>query len=387
MTGRVISTFGNALAPIALAFAVLDLTRSAADLGLVVGARSLANILFLLVGGVVADRLPRFAVMVSSSLVAAVSQGVVAVTVLTGTTSVSLLLVLAATNGIASALLQPASQALTTETVPKELLKRANAIKRLASQLTIVVGASVGSLIVASSGPGWALAVDAVSFLLSGACFLLLGRGGRPKRPAGGLSLPAELRAGWTEFLAQNWIWAGVLAFFVFNAAWSGAIQVLGPVVADETFGRRFWGLVVATQTVGMAIGTIIVLRLRTRFLLRVGAVAVSLAGLLPLAMGLALPLVVLMFAGLVAGSGLAMFSVAWETSLQEHVPSDKLARVTSYDMAGSLVAIPFGQVLVGPVADAVGTRSVLVASAVVMVAAIALLLTNSTVRTLAHHG
>ncbi|WP_433616692.1 MFS transporter [Dactylosporangium sp. CA-139114] len=387
MAGRVISTFGNALAPIALAFAVLDITHSAAKLGLVVGARSLANVLFVLVGGVVADRLPRFAVMVLSSLVAATSQAVVATTVLSGVANMPLLISLSAINGLASALLQPASSALTSETVPRELLKQANAIKRLASQLTIILGASVGSLIVAYFGPGTALAIDAATFVLSGACFMRLGRSGQTKRPPERRSLLHDLRVGFYEFLAQNWIWIGVLVFFIFNAAWAGAIQVLGPVVADETFGRRFWGLVVAAQTAGMAVGTIVVLRLRTKHLLRVGAAAVSSACLLPFAMGLALPLGLLMAAGFAAGSGLAMFAVAWETSLQEHVAEEKLARVMSYDAAGSLVAIPVGQVTVGPAADAFGTQPVLMVAAGVMAVVIAVLLTNSTVRRLAHNG
>ena len=94
LAGRVVSMTGNAVAPIALAFAVLDLTGSALDLGLVVGARSLTTIVFILFGGVVADRLPRSVVMVASSTLAAASQAAVAALVLTHTATIPLLLAL-----------------------------------------------------------------------------------------------------------------------------------------------------------------------------------------------------------------------------------------------------------------------------------------------------
>ena len=111
--GRLVNMLGNAIAPVALAFAVLDLTGSVRDLGLVVGARSLMNVLFVLFGGVLADRVPRRLVLVGSNLLGALTQATVATLVLTGTATIPLLLALGAANGVVSALAQPASAAVT----------------------------------------------------------------------------------------------------------------------------------------------------------------------------------------------------------------------------------------------------------------------------------
>ncbi len=140
--GRVITMLGNAMAPIALAFAVLDLTGSARDLGLVVGARSLTNVVFLLFGGVVADRFPRQHVMVVSSVLAAVTQAAVAALVLTGSATIALLIGLAALNGLVSAFAFPAAAALMGQTVPDEIRKQANALSRLGIGAAMIVGAA-----------------------------------------------------------------------------------------------------------------------------------------------------------------------------------------------------------------------------------------------------
>ena len=387
LAGRGVNALGNAFAPIALAFAVLDLTGSATDLGLVVGIRMLANVLFLLFGGALADRMPKHLLMVGAAVAAAVSQAAVAALVLTGTATIPLLVALAAINGMVGALSMPASSAIVPQLVPEDLRQQANALGRLLLNAAAVVGAPVGGIVVAAAGPGIGIAADAVLFLLSAALFALIRLPRttvQPRARARG-GIVTDLRTGWSAFASRTWLWVVVAGFCVVNAAVSGGFQVLGPVVADDTVGRQGWGFVLAAQTAGMIVGAVVAMRLRLRRLLLVGVTCVAVEALPLFVLGLRPQLGLMLAAGFVAGLALEQFGIAWETTMQEHVPADKLARVYSYDMVGSFVAIPIGQILAGPVSEAVGLRAALVGSGVLILLAVAGMLAGRDVRHLAH--
>jgi MFS family permease len=372
LAARTTSILGNAVAPIALAFAVLDLTGSAADLGLVVASRSVANVAVLLFGGVIADRLPRDVVLVGTSGAAAVTQGAVAALVITGSASIPSLVVLSVLNGAVAAVSLPAAGALVPDTVPRAQLRPANALLRLGLNGGSILGASAGAGLVAVVGPGWGLAVDAVGFALAG---VLFGRMRLPRTAAGGgapepTSVVADLREGWREFVGRRWVWIVVLQFAVLNAAFVGATAVLGPVVADVSFGRAAWGLVVAALSVGLAVGAVVALRWHPRHALGIGVALVVVAAVpvLTLALRPSVPALIVSFA--VAGAAIEVFSIAWDQSLQTNVPRDVLARVYSYDAVGSVVAVPFGEALVGPLAHTVGTTPTLLGCALLIVVA-----------------
>jgi len=386
VSGRVISMLGNAMAPIALAFAVLDLTGSASDLGLVVGARSLTNVVFLLFGGVVADRFPRRHVLVAASVLATLTQGVVATLVLTGTATIPTLLVLAAANGLVSSFMFPAAGAMQGQTIPDHLRRQANALARLGLTSASIVGASVGGLLVAGVGPGWGIALDAATFAAAGAFFARIRVPDVRDPAARGASMLHELRVGWTEFVSRTWVWVVVLAFCFLNAAEVGAVGVLGPAVADETVGRRAWGLVLAAQTAGMVVGALVLMRLRLRRLLLWGVCCTGGGVLLLTALAWSPTVAVLLPAAFVTGFAMEQFAIAWDTSIQEHIPPDKLARVYSYDALGSFAAIPFGQVAAGPLAEAFGVRAALLGAAGVSALAVIGMLASRSVRTLEHH-
>lgn len=378
---RTVSMLGNAIAPVALAFAVLDLTGSASDLGIVVAARSIANVLLLLFGGVVADRLPRSLVLVGSSLAAALTQGVVAALVLTDRATIPLLVLLGIANGAVAAISMPASLALTPQTVAPEQLRSANALLRVGTNGVSVAGAVLGGALVAGIGPGWGIAVDAASFALAAVMFSRLPV--PPRTPSSGSTVLADLREGWGEFVSRRWVWVVVAQFSVVNAAYTGGVVVLGPAVADRTIGRGAWGVVLAFGAAGLLAGGFVALRSRPRFPLRIGTIAVLGMALPLLALAQELPTVLLAAAFFLSGVCVEQFGVAWDVSLQQHVPAEKLSRVYSYDAVGSFVAIPVGEVLVGPAADGIGLRPTLVVCTTLLVAATLLALSSRAVRDL----
>src|SRR5262245_40224580 len=169
--GRTINMIGNAVAPLALAFGVLDLTHSARDLGLVVAARSATNVLFVLLGGVIADRLPRRFVMIASALLAALTQGTVAALFFTHHATVPLLMGLGALNGAVAAFAFPAVSAIQGQVVPDEIRQQANALNRLSVNIVGMAGAAVGGLLVATVGSAWSITIDAATFALSAVFF------------------------------------------------------------------------------------------------------------------------------------------------------------------------------------------------------------------------
>jgi MFS family permease len=384
-SGRIVTMLGSSIAPIALAFAVLDLTGSVTALGLVVGTRSLTNVLFILFGGVVADRLPRQFVVVGSSTVAGLSQGAVALLVITHHASVPVLAALAGVNGIAASFGFPATAALIAQTVPAEIRKQANALNRLGTNSAAIVGAALGGVLVALIGSGWCLAIDALTFLLSAGCFALVRVAAAPPREHS--STFAELREGWREFAGRTWVWVVVLAFCFINAAFVGGVFVLGPAVADHSIGRGLWGIVLAANTAGMVAGAFVALRLKVRRLLLVGMVSIApmVLMLVPLAIAPYFP--ILLVSAFLSGVGVEQFGVAWETSVQEHIPPDKLARVYSYDALGSFIAIPAGEMAAGPIAALVGTRVALLGAAAIILLSVGGTLLSREVRSLEHHA
>jgi MFS family permease len=381
--GRTISMAGSAMAPVALAFAVLNtLHGSATELGIVLAARQVPTVLFLLFGGVISDRLPRHRVMVASNLASGASQAVVAVLLLSGRATIWELAALAAINGSASAFFFPASTGIVPQTVPIPMLQQANATLRLSLNATNIVGASIGGLLVAATSPGWAVAFDAATY---GAAALAIGA---MNLPSGlrieGSTVLNELRVGWRDFWSRPWLWAIVLQFGVVNAVENGAVQIFGPIVAKEHLGGAAgWGLVLTATSIGLVLCGFLMLRWRPRRILFVATVAVF--GLvLPLfALALAAPLPVVMVAGFFAGFFVEIFGVLWDTAMQQEIPLDKLSRLSAYDALGSLVLTPIALAALGPIGGVFGIRATLIACALLTIGATLPVLLSRDVRTL----
>lgn len=380
---RVVSTAGSMMAPVALAFAVLDLPGATATaLGVVLAARTVPMVAFLLFGGVVADRFSRATVMQVSNLLAAATQGVVAALVVTGTAELWMVIVLEALNGTVAAFSLPAMDGLIPKLAPRSHLQQANALLSFSRGGMAVVGPTIAAFLVVSVGPGWALAFDALTWL---AAAMLVSRVRlRPReRAVETASMFRELREGWSVFVGNTWLWVVVLAFGVLNAIHAGAWFTLGPALAKETVGESGWGLILSAESVGLVLMTVIMLKVRVRFPLRAGMLGMALFSVPLLMLGLDPALLPLIAAAFLAGMGMEVFGIGWSLAMQENIDDDVLSRAYSYDAVGSYVAMPVGQILYGPLGDAFGFRNVLVVSGFAYLAVALLALTSRSVRTL----
>jgi succinate dehydrogenase hydrophobic membrane anchor protein len=347
--GRAVSLLGSAIAPVALAFAVLDLTGSKTDLGLILAAREIPLILFLLVGGIFADRIPRNRVMVGANTASALSQATAAALLITGNAEVWHLALLAAVNGGASAFFFPASAGVIPQTVPAPLLQQANALLQLAMSSASIGGAAIAGFLVAAVGSGWAIGVDAGTYVLAASLVSLMRL--PPLLGRETASFFFELADGWREFRSRPWLWAIVLQFSILLMVTIGAFSVLGPVVADEELGGpKAWGAILTAQAAGFVVGGLVGLRFRPRRMLLVATVAIMAMPAPLLALGFPLGLVWIAALAFVAGFGIEIFSLLWNTTVQQEVPPAKLSRVYSYDALGSLALVPLGLWFAGSV-------------------------------------
>jgi MFS family permease len=380
---RLVNTAGSTMAPVALAFAVLAVSDSAGALGLVLAAHSIPQVVFLLVGGVVADRFGRTLVIQSANVAAGLSQGLLAVLLLSGHAELWHFVVLSAVNGTVSAMSMPAMAGVVPALVPREQLQPANVLLSMSRSALAILGPSVSAVLVVTLGPGWALAADAATWLLAAA---LLAPIRLPARARSGTapSMARELVEGWDYFRRTTWLWVVVLAFGFLNVIHAGGLDTLGPVLATQTdIGEHGWGLIMSAQAVGLFVMTLVMLRVTVRRPLLWGMVGVAFFGLPLVVMGAHPHTVPVMAASVVAGMGIELFSLGWNLAMQEHVPDDMLSRAYSYDMLGSFVAIPVGQLMFGPLAAAFGTREVLLVSGVVYLAVALLTLSSRAVRDL----
>jgi MFS family permease len=381
LTGAAVSALGNAITPVALAFAVLDLGGSATDLGLVVSAFAAAEVLTVLAGGVLGDRLPRQLMLQGSAAAAAVSQVVVAIALIGGWATIPLLAVGGVVNGCLGALSGPSSSALTRQTVPAEELPRAVAVRRLAQNGAMVIGFSGAGTLVAAFGSGWAIAADAATFAIAAVCsgLIRVPRLAPEKSP----SFLGDLRAGAAEVFRHTWLWLLIGQALLYHLFYGGVQGVLGPIVVGASLGRSAWGWALAALMLGFIIGGLVTLRWRPRRGLFVGTALLALTAAFPLAMALSDHLPLLLLGAFLHGFGLEIFSVNWDLSIQQNVAEDKLARVYSFDIVGSYVARPLGLAVTGPIASAVGFDRWLLVVAAVMGGSALLSLLSPAVRRL----
>jgi MFS family permease len=375
VSARTLSMLAVAFAPVALAFGILDLPGATpTTLSVVLAAESVAVVLFILVGGVVADRYPRHRVLQVAEWVNALAHAALALMVGTQRAPLWGLVAAAVVSGTATATVWPALTGIVPEVVPSEHLQQGNAVLALGTNIARVTGLVAGGIVVAGVGGGWALAIASLSFACSGVLVALMRLPGRPAAgaqsgPGGSGSVLTDLRDGWDEFRSRQWLWVVVVQFSVLVMVFQAAHLVLGPVVArEELGGPSAWTAVLTGEAVGLIAGVLVAMRLRPRRPILLG-VALTLGAAPPyLLLGASAPLAVVVASAFVLGLCFDLFGILWQTTMQRVVPPASLSRVSSYDAMGSMLLGPLGLVLAGPAAEHVGAHKALVACGVVMV-------------------
>jgi MFS family permease len=359
--GQAASVIGDQVVVVALALFVTERTGSASDLGLVLGAQATALVTLILFGGVWADRLPRHRIMIWADAVRAVLHGLLAGLVLAGIVRVWEIVAIETAFGAAQAFFQPAYSGLLPETVPEGLIQDARALTEATSNVAIVVGPALATVLVLGLGAGEAFALDAATFVVS--AVLLARVAGRPHATEAAVPEPAvqALRAGWREVRSRTWVWVTIAAFtgavFCVYAPW----YALAPLVARVDYGGAgVFGLLEGVGGVGAVCGGLVGLTWRPARPLRSGLLLVLVWPVQVGAFAFGAPLALVILLAFCSGVGWSLLMIWWETALARHVPPRALSRVSAWDWMGSLALLPIGYLVAGPLAGAVGLRAVL---------------------------
>lgn len=357
---NVISVTGTAVALVAIPFAVLEIGGTASDVGYVAAAVLVPGVIFMLLGGVVADRLPRHQVMTAANAAQALAQATSAALVLTGHAHVWELVVLAAARGIGWGFYFPASAGLLPQTVPSDQRAQANSLARIGLNSGQIAGAALGGVLVGLTGPGWGLAADAASFAVAAA--LRAGMHFPALPPTAATSMLHELQEGWRDFISRRWLWTIVLGSGFFVAVYTATTSVLGPVVASAHLGgARSWGIILAAYATGAVLGGAITLRFQPQRMLLAAILSIPVYSILLFALAVPLTVPLIAAAALIAGTCLEVLEVNWTTTVQQEIPPTMLSRISSYELLGTLTAGTAGAAIAGPLTNTFGAPAVLI--------------------------
>src|SRR3954464_1653842 len=361
--GQALSRLGDRIAPVALAFGVIDSGGSAADLGLVVAAGTIPFALFALAAGVWGDRIPRRRVMIGSDAVRAVVQVVTGLLLITGNAEVWMLAALAAVYGTGDAFFWPAMNGLLPETIESDRLQEANALLGGTQSASNILGPVIAGVVIAVADPGGAILLDAATFVAS-IFFLLriapgaLGAGARDGDEEGFVE---QLRGGWREVRSRTWVWTGLIALGSYHVIVLPAVFVLGPILSEQELnGASSWAIITAGFGVGSVVGQVLIYKVRFKRPLRASFIGFVIASSQAVIIGSGLPVGAIAALEAVTGVAVSVAFTLWEMSLQQQIPRRALSRVSSYDFTASAGLMPIGLALAGPVADTVGLHATL---------------------------
>jgi MFS family permease len=381
--GQAASMIGDRVVVVALALFITQRTGSPTDLGLVLGAQAVPLVLLLLLGGVWADRLPRHRIMIATDLMRALLHATLAILIFSGAVRVWQIAVIEALFGAAQAFFQPAYTGLIPQTVPESLIQDANALTESMWNLAFLLGPALATALVLGVGAGEAFAFDAGTFILSA---LLLTRVHPRRRGDSAIDerLLQALAGGWREVRSRTWVWVTIAVF-------SGAVicvyaqwYALAPSIARDVYGGTgVFGLLESVAGAGAVLGAVVGLRWRPARPLRAGMLLVLAWPVQNGLFALGSPLPVVVACALASGFGFSLLMIWWETALARHIPPSALSRVSAWDWMGSLALLPVGYLLAGPLAAAIGARTVLGLGCVIGLALLAIGLAPRSVREL----
>ena len=361
---QAISTVGDQIFPIAATVAVLNAGGTAAQLGLILGARWLAVVIFALVGGVWADRIPRRTVMIAADVFRAAI--VAAIALWPGGPPLGVLALAVFAVGAGEAFFRPAQTALIPSLLPADRLPQANGLVSISYRTAAVMGPGLGGLLVVGLGSTQlAFSANALAFCVSMAFLLGIHEPARPARDGAlGSSFVRDVREGLSEVRRHRWVAGTLLAASLLLLLAVAPLTVLLPIIGREEYGTdTVFAVSQVCFSLGGLVGALFAMTYRPR---NVGSFSwlISLAYLgIPLALLLGTPSWVLFVAYAVGGFSWEPFAVYWASALQTQIPAERLARVSSVDWMATFGLMPLGLALTGPIVARVGQDPVLVAA------------------------
>ena len=359
---RFVSNLGNGLAPVAIAFGVLELPNGdGKSLSLVMASTSLSLVLFSLLGGVIGDRFPRAWIVGGADILLALLVMANGIAYVTGNGSVILFTVVGFLSGVLNAIWYPAMSALTSDLADPEILQDSNAATMLSSNIAMILGTAVAGVIVATIGPGWAIIIDGITFLIAGLLVYSMRSATPVAERTESSSTIHEIKTGWREFSSRRWVFLVVISFSFVVSMERAVYSVLGPLVADEKLGGpKPWSVILATWAIGSVVGVLFAAKVRPRYPIRVAIIVQFPLFLWFFSLGNTTNVYLIAIFSFFVGIAFDFFYVLWVTTLQQHIPKESLSKVMSYDVLGSLALAPIGIAVAGPIAEHYGTSPVL---------------------------
>lgn len=377
--GFATSVLGDSLMPATQVLTILALGGSASDIGLVIGIPMAIRFALLLLGGALADRLPRRAVLAACDIFSTLVQLVMAVLLLTGNGSVRALLVASVCYGAVTALARPALPGLVPQLIGKERLQQTNALISITRSVANIAGPALGGVIVVVFSPGWAYLFDAMTFAVSATMLLMLRIPSIPRKIRE--NVLRQILSGWRELVARPWYWAGLICHAVWNLG-SCSFLVLGPViVAQQNGGSSNWAIVATGTGIGSLAGGLIALRWSARRPLIGGHLVLMLAVPQFVMLLTHAPVAMVTAASALSAAGVTLANQVWTTATQSLMPEEILSRMSSYNLLISFLVAPLGYAAVGPVSEVVGVPQILMASLVLVTVPVLVLLTVPSIR------
>lgn len=366
--GQSVSMLGNTLYTLALPFQIIALGGSPVQLGTGLAIFSGAQLVVVLFGGAIVDRLPRRNVILATDLGSGLVVGSLALLGITRTLQIPHLYLASAFFGVAFAFYMPAMTAIMPELVPKEILIAGNSLRSLSGQTARILGPLLGGAVVVAAGPPTAFALDAATFIFSFVVFLLA----RPPRrePPAPKPLFSQMREGLEFTFSVSWIWVTIVGFAFTNAFYLAAFTVALPLLVLNVLhgSAATFGVIGAVAGVGSVAGGLLVGNLRVKRLgpaLYIGNASIGL-GLLAYGLAPFLPLVLL--GSFAFAATLIAANTLWETAIQKHVPGELIGRVSSVDSFGSWLVGPAAPILAGLAIQRTGPSAIFLAGGVISV-------------------
>lgn len=383
---RFISNYGNGLGPIAIAFGVLALPNGSANLlGIALGSTAVCFLLMAPFGGVIADKYGRARMVGLTDMLAGLVLFIQVYFFAIGDVPLLVLILVNGAFGILWGVFWPAFAGVLPSVLPEEALQKGNAINSLVANAGIILGAASAGFLVSGFGAATALAIDAISFFVSGVMIFTF-RHVTPRAEVTENTVFDDLKHGWQVFRSFRWIVVIVVSFSFIVMCWAAAESVLGPLIALEHFnGPKSWSLVITSESAGLIVGALIALKIKPKFPMRFLMLSSFTITFYIWTMARPQSLVLIAFGAFLFGITLDLWGTLWSTALQRKVPRDSLSRVSSFDAMGSMIFKPVGLAIAAPLSVLFGIDNFLLILAGITAVAILLPLFDPTVRNMSY--